>query len=172
MFSFLVTHRKKGFSFALRLFFIEYKMHGVLRVWLPYSSSFFSLLSTRKALLNVGRDTSHLLHIAHQLDLISYCSYCMKLLLWNTKGLGSKVKSPINKEEITFTCRQGPVLLQDWWSHIKWATSKGPSKTVQVPTVLQMFLFFFSIMSFLGHVQSYYKIFDIGIFLFVGLVIF
>lgn len=168
MFSFLVTHRKKGFSFAPRLFFIEYKMHRVLRVWLSYSSSFFPPFVYSKGIA----ECRYFPLTTHQLDLISYCSYCMKLLLWNTKGLGSKVKSPINKEEITFTCRQGPVLLKDWWSHIKSATSKGPSTTVRVPTVSQMFLFFFSIMSFLGHVQSYHKIFDIRIFVFIGLVIF
>lgn len=67
----------------------------------------------------------------------------MKPLLWNTKGLRSKVKSPINKEEITFTCCQGPVLQKDWCSHIK----SAPWKVLLKQHECQLYRwFFFSIM--------------------------
>lgn len=84
-------------------------------------------------------------------DFISFfplvCS--MKLLLWNTKGPGSKVKSPINKEEITFSCCQGPVLLKDWCSHIK----SAPWKVLPKPHRCQLYMSFFSL-SIMFHFQG------------------
>lgn len=69
----------------------------------------------------------------------------MKPLLWNTKGLGSKVKSPINKEEITFTCCQGPALQKDWCSHIK----SAPWKVLLKLHECQLYRCFFSLLCFI-----------------------
>lgn len=76
----------------------------------------------------------------------------MKLLLWNTKGPGSKVKSPINKEEITFTCCQGLVLQKDWCSHIKSALWKVLLKLYEC----QLYRWFFSF-SIMFHFQSMFS---------------
>lgn len=57
----------------------------------------------------------------------SYCSFFLGLegaILRNSNSPRTKVKSPINKEEITFTWCQGLALLQDWCSHIKSAPWK------------------------------------------------
>lgn len=65
----------------------------------------------------------------------------MKVPLWNTKGLRSKVKSPINKEEITFTCCQGPVPQKDWCSHIK----SAPWKVLLKLYECQLYRWFFTL---------------------------
>lgn len=65
----------------------------------------------------------------------------MKVPLWNTKGPRSKVKSPINKEEITFTCCQGPALQKDWCSHIK----SAPWKVLLKLYECQLYRWFFTL---------------------------
>lgn len=94
----------------------------------------------------------------------------MKLLLWNTKGLGSKVKSPINKEEITFTCCQGPAPLKDWCSHIK----SAPWKVLLKLYECQLYRYFFSLLCFTFRACSMVlsKYWHWDFVLFVGLVIF
>lgn len=94
----------------------------------------------------------------------------MKLLLWNTKGRGSKVKSPINKKEITFTCCQGPVLLKDWCSHIK----SAPWKVLPKLYECQLYRFcFFSLLciTFRTCSVALSEIWYWDLCLFVGLVI-
>lgn len=89
----------------------------------------FLLCLLEEPSLNLERNTFQFLYITHQVqsDLILFSP----LGLYETTIMEyqrAKVKSLINKEEITFTCCQGPALLQDWCSHIKSAGRKVSPK--------------------------------------------